>query len=74
MPPRERPAFPNRDTQRNFFMLSELESLHCLRAPAIGVHSSTVTRASQLDLSDDVLAWARTLPVSALADMEPVDE
>lgn len=71
MPPRERPALPYRDTQRKFFMLSELKSLHCLHAPAIGVHSSTVTRASQLDLSDAILAWACTRP---LADMEPVDE
>jgi hypothetical protein len=74
MPPRERPALPYRDTQRKFFMLSELKSLHCLHAPAIGVHSSTFTRASQLDLSDDVLARARTRPLAELADMEPVDE
>ena len=60
-----------REAQRRSWLHELRESLH---AAAIGIQTPTFTRASELDLIDDVLVWVRTLPVSALADMEPVDD
>lgn len=59
------------EAQRRSWLYELREGLH---AAAIGIQTPTYTRPSELGLIDDVLAWARTLPVSALADTELVDE